>query len=215
MKNIIVIGDSFCACNGWPNILANKLNLKLIQHGFSGHGWWIVRKTLKQLPAEVKENCEVIVFVHTSSARFLSSFDHLTNTNWRNPSTEIGTAAHLYFKYIYDNEFHSWAQNMWFSEINKDWKNQKVIHLFGFDPDDDNINILINGVCILPTLMSISLNEVDSEDIANDSRLNHLNKYNNEILAEQLFEFVKNYKQGKMNLDTSKFKLLTTRWFEE
>jgi hypothetical protein len=141
----------------------------------------------------------------------------LAGIDWSNPKTEIEQAVHYYFKHIYDYEVHAWAQDMWFKEINEAWKNCKVIHVFGFTPDADNINILTNGACVLPTLMSISLNEVDAKEfnVVNDKRLNHLNEYNNGILAEQLFEFVKNYKQGKMNLDTSKFKLLTTRWFEE
>ena len=216
MKNIIVMGDSFCACDGWPEQLAKNLNLKLIKYGFAGHGWWIVRKTLKTLPIEDIINCEVIVFVHTSAARLLSRFDELTRTDWDNPKTEIDRAAHLYFKHIYDYEVHEWAQGTWFKEINEEWKNCKVLHVFGFSPENDNINILTNGVCVLPTLLSISLNEIDAKEsnLSNDTRLNHLNTHNNEILAEQLFGFIKNYKRGKVDLDVSKFKLLTNRWFE-
>ena len=215
MKNIIVMGDSFCACDGWPEILANNLNLKLIKYGFPGHSWWIVRKTLKTLSAEDIINCEIIIFVHTSAARLLSSSDKVARTDWSNPKTEIDHAVHSYLKHIYDHEVHAWAQDMWFKEINEAWKNCKVLHVFGFAPENDNINILTNGVCVLPTLSSISLNEIDAKEfnLANDKRFNHLNEYNNEILAEQLFEFIKNYKQGKMDLDMSKFKLLTNRWF--
>ena len=112
---------------------------------------------------------------------------------------------------------HEWAQGTWFKEINEEWKNCKVLHVFGFAPDSDNINILTNGTWVLPTLSSISLNEIDAKEfnLSNDTRSNHLNGYNNEILAEQLFEFIKNYKRGKVDLDVSKFKLLTNRWFEE
>lgn len=212
MKNIIIIGDSFCASLGWPDQLAQKLNLRLIQHGFSGHGWWIVRNTLKKMSVADKENCELIVFVHTSAARLFSESDALTTTNWSDPVTEIDHAAYLYFKYIYDHKFHSWAQSVWFNEINEEWKNCKVIHLFGFMPEKDNLKILTNGLCVLPTLSSISLNEIGSEKISSltaDMRLNHFSEYNNKELADQLFNFAINYKQDKLSLDTSRFKLET------
>jgi hypothetical protein len=68
---------------------------------------------------------------------------------------------------------------------------------------------------ITPCLASISLNELGASDdkLINDSRFNHFNKYNNVELAMQLAFKINNYQEGTVELDTSKFQMKTTHWF--
>jgi len=53
VKNLIVVGDSFCAGQGWPQELAELLNLNLVVAGYGGHPWWACRHFLHQ--EEIKD----------------------------------------------------------------------------------------------------------------------------------------------------------------
>jgi len=111
-KNLIVAGDSFCSHDGWPGSLANNLDLNLINYGAPGQHWWSVRDFLNGLSSAVLDNCEVIVLAHTCANRIphlnaeLSKIDMLNTT----PVTDIEKSVYYYYKYIYNEEFMSWAQ---------------------------------------------------------------------------------------------------------
>jgi hypothetical protein len=219
MKNVIIVGDSFCASFGWPELLAKELNMNLIKFGAGGHSWWPIRIFLtKTLSSAQLTNCDLIIFVHTDPWRVptlnddLVRFDHMNP----NPTVESELAIKLWYKYIRDTDYLLWATKKWYEEINNEWSKIKTIHVHAF-PWSWPIRNLLGGMNISPNLASISLNELDYDDIrllAADRRPNHMNQYNNQILADQLFNAIKNYQLGDFELDIGKFQLLSNKWFD-
>ena len=196
MKNIIVVGDSFCAsADGWPNILAQRLNLTLINHGQGGQSWWNVRNFLNTIDEETLTNTEVMVFVHTNAERILTSNSQIGFVDHSaEPKTEIDKSIQLYYKYIHEPEFLNWAQQQWFLEINQRWSHKKIVHLHSF-PWSLDYGKSLSGIKISTNLCSISLNELgaDNLELFNDTRPNHLNNQNNNELAYQLSNLIQNY----------------------
>jgi hypothetical protein len=216
MKNIIVVGDSFCAsAGGWPNILAQRLNLTLINHGQGGQPWWNIRNFLNTIDEETFTNCDAMVFVHTNAGRIPTSNSQIGLVNHSaEPKTEIDKAIQLYYKYIHEPEFLNWAQQQWFLEINQRWAHKKIVHLHSF-PWSLDYGKSLPGIKISTNLCSISLNELGAYkfELFNDKRPNHLNDRNNNELACQLSNLIQNYIQQTVQLDTDAFDLKITRWF--
>jgi hypothetical protein len=238
MKNLIVVGDSFCASRhlnnadlnyslAWPNLLADELKLNLLGAGFIGAGWWPVRNALKKFDQEQIDNTEAIVFCHSDAYRLLNSRTHQNTLRYGSNldiNDEEQLAVKLYYKYILEDEFAEWAQQMWLYEISNTYEHLKLIHLYCFPWTLKNIKSFPTGISVFPALSSISLNEFDYglldrkqtiiQKLANDKRDNHLSAFNNKELARQLTEIIRNYSAKNTNLDVSKFQLKTTRWFD-
>jgi hypothetical protein len=216
LKNIIIVGDSFCASTaGWPSILAQRLDLSLVNHGQGGQPWWNARNFLNSIDQDTLTNTDVVVFVHTNSGRIPTSNAQLGLVDHSaEPKTEIDKAIQLYHKYIHEPEFLNWAQQQWFLEINQRWGHKKIVHLHSF-PWSIDYGKLLSGLNIETNLCSISLNElgIDKLELFNDQRLNHLNDHNNNELACQLATLIQNYTQQTVQLDTNAFDLKITQWF--
>ena len=217
MKNIIVVGDSFCKSpEAWPSQLAELLNLNLINFGLEGGAWWSVKSFLQKIPLEQIDKCEVIVFAHTNAQRIPTTVKEVNQANFSNLNlnNELDRAVGLYYKYIYDEDFLIWAQAKWFEEINNQWHNTKVVHLFSFPQHQKYV---LNGMKVLPSLAAISLDELGSKDgdLCGDTRLNHLDTHNNAELAQQLSQLIGNYQVGEVDLDVSKFNLLSNNWIQK
>lgn len=209
MKNIIIVGDSFCACDaGWPGTLSKMLNLELINYGCSGEHWWGVTNFLNNLPQETLDNCEVIIFAHTEARRIPNTSNKKLN-KVHPPETEqeLKLAIELYFKYMHEDEFLDWVQIQWFKEVSNNWQHIKLINLHSF-PTSLSQRHHLKGVNILPDLLSISLTEsgIDHNTMMFDMRLNHLNVNNNLIMANQLYDIILNYYPGDIKLDLLQFK---------
>lgn len=197
-------------------MLAQRLNLALINHGQGGQPWWNARNFLNTISAETLTNTEVMVFVHTNSGRIPTSNTQLGLVDHSaEPQTEIDKAIQLYHKYIHEPEFLNWAQQQWFLEITQRWGHKKLVHLHSFPWSLDYGNSL-QGLNIMTNLCSISLNElgIDRFELFNDQRLNHLNDRNNNELAGQLSTMINAYTQQQVHLNTGAFDLKTTRWFD-
>ena len=216
MKNIIVVGDSFCASDsGWPGMLAQRLNLTLINHGYGGQPWWNVRNFLNTIDQETLTNTEVMIFVHTNAGRIPTSNSQIGHVDHSaEPKTEIDKTIQLYYKYIHEPEFLNWSQQQWFLEINQRWGHKKIVHLHSF-PWSLEYGKSLSGINISTNLCSISLNELgaDKLELFDDTRPNHLNNRNNNELACQLSNLIQNYTQQTVQLDTDAFDLKITRWF--
>ena len=220
MKNIIIVGDSFCVnSKGWPEHLAKLLNLKLINYGLGGGAWWSVNRFLLTLTQEQIDNSEIIIFVHTNAERIPTTVEEINCINLLdlNLNNELERAVSLHYKYIHDSDFLCWAQSKWFEEINDRWSNIKVIHLHSFPDSLIQRGHLLRGMQIIPSLSTISLDEIAAKDniLIGDMRINHLNTYNNTELAQQLFQLIGNYQVGKVSLDISKFNLLSNHWTQK
>lgn len=217
MNNIIIVGDSFCSSKtGWPSLLASALELFLISHGSGGQSWWNTKAFVDTIDADVLENAEVMVFVHTNADRIITGntqigrIDHTAK-----PDSESALAIQLHYKYIHDPVFQNWAQRQWFLEINRRWGHKKIVHLHSFPWSIEN-GKLLTGLTISTNLCSISLNElgIDKFELFNDLRANHLNEHNNRELASQLARLIQHYKQETIGLDTSVFDQKIVKWFD-
>jgi hypothetical protein len=217
VKNIIVVGDSFCAGQeAWPTMLAKHLGLNLIGQGFAGASWWPSRNFLMSLSQKTINDTEVIVFAHTNSGRIptlnqnLVAFDHGSK-----PQNEMENAVHLYYKYIFEDQFLDWAQQQWFKEIDQLWGHKKICHLHCF-PWTNAHQHLLSGLTVQPNLSAISLNEISATDLNlfSDTRANHLNLHNNCMLAQELAQMISSNLNGIQNLNLDLFDQPTRSWLE-
>jgi hypothetical protein len=218
MKNIIVVGDSFASWSeGWPRTLANELNLNLICYGEGGQPWWNVRNYITKLAPEIIDNAEYIVFAHTNAGRLptLNTKIGLIN-HAKKPESEIEMAIHLYYKYIHEHDFITWAQKQWFEEIARTWGHKKLCHLHCF-PWSVEISKPLPGINITTNLTALSLNERGSTifDLFNDNRSNHFNQHNNIQLGLQIAEQLKTYSNRTSKLDVSKFEQKISLWLDK
>jgi hypothetical protein len=207
VKNIIIVGDSFCASpKGWPIDLANRLELHLISQGIGGASWWPTKQFIDSLHRDDIANTEVIVFVHTNFERIPTDNLDVGRVNFANfdLTKEIDVAVKLYFKHIHNDTFLIWAGQQWFKEISVRFADKKVIHLHSF-PYTLPYSDILAGTRVLQDLYSISVNEVDFKTLFGDTRYNHLNTHNNHELANQLYEIIKDDVTGNATLDLSKF----------
>lgn len=216
--NLVVVGDSFCASKSlWPRIVSNLVDMNLICYGAPGQHWWSAREFIRNLSPSEIDNTECMILIHTFGQRMPVENRNLSMHNIYNldDSNEEQLAIKLYYKYISNSKFMDWAQQSWFKEIAQSWPHVKIINLHSFPwsiPHQD----LLPGMKITPCLASISLNELGSDDnkLIDDDRPNHFNRYNNTELAMQLANKINNYREGAAELDTSKFQMKTTKWFD-
>jgi len=187
MKNICVIGDSFCAYRStldhWPKKLANLLNLNLIGSGLSGESWWFVRQAfLRIVNSKEFDDTELFVFCHTQPDRIIGPDSTIQRTNSNQPIVKS------YLMHFENKEFNNWACNQWFLECNKILDGRKVIHLENFNTTKNYFKNL-NGIRVTdPTLFESSVGEFPDfpqglSHFLKDSRDNHFSKHNNEKLA--------------------------------
>ena len=217
-NNIIIVGDSFCAFEGWGEVLAKELGCNLFRRGFGGHSWWTVRWTLQHdISQQLYDNTEYIVFCHTIESRLLKPNNDIAhiNPNDESDKREIAQAVRLYYKYIYDESVAHWTQEQWFREIsNTYYRKYKLIHLHCFPWSWDKRNLL-KGMNIGPSLTAISLNELNAtslSQLAFCGRPNHLNEYNNTMLGQELAKLINNYQETDVFLDLTKFEQQTNKW---
>ena len=217
MKNIIVVGDSFCSAQQlWPTQLANYLGLNLVGQGISGGSWWPVRHFLMSLPQETIDATEVVVFAHTSSGRIPTVNQDLGRFDYRSrPQNEMQTAVQLYYKYIFDDQFLDWAQQQWFREIDQLWGHKKICHLHCF-PWTVRDQHLLSDLTVQPNLSAISLNEISAKDLNlfDDNRPNHFNEHNNCVLAQELARMISSGLSGVQHLNLDLFDQPTRSWLE-
>ena len=218
MKNIIVLGDSFCSsADHWPGMLAKAVDRNLICYtDGSGQSWWDARNWLTQLDADTVDNADVMVFVHTNSDRIPTSdkslglIDHSAA-----PTTDMARSISLYYKYIHDPRFLNWAQQQWFKEISATYGHKQLVHLHSFRWTQSN-SYLLSGLNITTDLAALSLNELGSTKLSLifENRPNHLNSSNNQALATQLASLVNGQQTGNCALEVDKFQQKTLRWFD-
>lgn len=233
MAAIAFVGDSFCASYGldqWKergctlnqlgtteptfiNQVVQANQYDLYPFGFGGKSWWFSRQKfmeeLERIPDYIfHDQLEVIVFVHTDPHRINNAWNVvLTNTRSSNASVIN------YYKNIFDDEFHKWAQQRWFEEIKHRWGHLKTIHFHAFTETPDWSHLL-PGVVYTTPLIHISIGELTGNEkeidkmILEDKRFNHLNAKNNQVLANVILRTIYNYVPGHYKLDLSEFDIV-------
>ncbi len=159
--DLLIVGDSFCAYRSnsydWPQLVSLQLTgLEYSQNrlprgqGFGGAAWWSTRRCL--LDEIAKYRPRVIVICHTDPYRIPSDDNLSLNTNsvienlnciqvngkivTTTLPRKVGKAGVLYYNHLFSGNFHYWAQQQWFLELDRILVSQdieRVIHLFCFD----------------------------------------------------------------------------------
>jgi hypothetical protein len=186
MSNIYITGDSFCfwrenPAYHWPLILANKLNLTLTGQGYPAKSWWYARQNLYEYKKSIDFNrTELFIFCHTEPLRILST--KITSCFPEDIPDEFH-ANEVYYKHIYDEDFHKWAMTKYFHELNDMLANRKVIHLFCFKESLKLGFNICNGYKNVVDLKSLM-----NKDINTEQSYNHFLPESNVQLADFLFD---------------------------
>jgi hypothetical protein len=212
-KDLLIIGDSFCSHrthqDHWPQIVMQSLtgvtyNINRIPKGsgFPGASWWSVRKhLLMQLKKSVPK---VAIFCHTEPHRLPHPQDwgvnirsvelgqiHLLNKANEPMPEAYATAARLYYEQLWMFEYHHWAAEQWFKELDELTKNiEKVLHFYCFDGEYKNYTFK-NGVTFDDSLIN---HQVKKKMISKKvEEANHFDADTNRQFAEVVVNYVNNY----------------------
>lgn len=231
-KYIAFIGDSFCAYYGsdtpvnsvrhqfavpgtaYPTVVGNYYQCDIAAYGFVGKSWWYSwSKFWKDWESKL-DQLEAVVFTHTDHTRINSAisdeFPLMSSEH-----VDSGSMAKVnkdYFKYIYDQDFSMWAQEQYFKTLNEKFKHTKTVHLHGY-PFSVEKSYLLPGVVFSTPLIQISIGEIQGtkKEITkafSDGRTNHMNTYNNQVLADIIIQALDNYVPGEYKLPLEKFQQL-------
>jgi hypothetical protein len=221
-NDILIVGDSFCADrtvqNDWPNMFTVSLTGQKFQtsqqvrgEGYKGGSWWSARK---KLLAELKHSpVKVLVVCHTEPYRIPNDQGLGINTlsvetkiiatppGIDKPSENFIKAAQGYYEYIISEDYHLWAYQQWFQEIDQIiLKNniEKVIHFFCFRGFYTS-HTFSKGVTIETPL--IDLQQYSALWKKNDTR-NHFSPGHNLEFGARLANIIKNYPGDGVRLNT-------------
>lgn len=221
-NDILIVGDSFCAertvQNDWPNIFATSLTAQSFRlerpvrgQGYRGASWWSARKKL--IEELEKAPAKVLVFCHTEPYRIPNDQGLGINTlsvetkivatpaGVEKPSENFIKAARGYYEYIISEDYHLWAYNQWFQEIDQIiLKNnlEKVIHLFCFRGFYTS-HTFSKGLTLETPL--IDLQQYSALWKKNDTR-NHFSPVHNLEFGARLANIIKNYPGDGVRLNT-------------
>jgi hypothetical protein len=204
----------------WPSILANKLNLQIANFGFGGTSWWygwhMFLKHYWRNSAIDQNKLQAIIFCHTDHRRIPTT--NIEILKWHQPGEYHCDGVEYYRKHLEDYIFLEWAREQYFLEIRRTFTNIKTLHLFCFDKDISHRQCL-PGMQFTDPLMWVSLGELlgTKDEILNqltfkENRKNHLSDANNRILAELMYEAIKNYSPGVYDLNIGAFELRNSNY---
>ena len=231
--NLLIVGDSFCQDeHHWPSYLRSKISYfqqvlprdACRVYTFPGGGWWPIQQQLCANRAGDTawfDQIKLLIIIHPFTSRVFSTETRIHRSSavelpltWSaNDFTEATIAHSLYYKYIYDKNFHTWAQLKWFDELDQllaAYPQILSIHLFDHK---ETLSLLqrsklaagANRRFMNTTLMDIAGSQYKSADkslMANDGEhgfYNHLTPYNNIVFADQLYKII-NFEQSDFDL---------------
>tara|TARA_B110000503_G_C7078148_1_gene383886 strand:- start:287 stop:1096 length:810 start_codon:yes stop_codon:yes gene_type:complete len=221
----------------WLDVAAAKLELNLYSFGFAGRSWYYSRVQLfkhMQYDPDWLESVDLMVFCHTDSSRYntgngdigneMINVDYCPHPDDRQYNHKLNLADSLrrWAVDLVDHHYHDWAQEQWFHEIARTFKDVKQIHFNNYTFTVDNSIAILPGVIYTTPLIHISLGEATGTDaevtknfMSYDKRANHFNAHNNLALGNIIIATAQDYKPGVYPIDTSRFKIVNpnaTRW---
>jgi hypothetical protein len=236
--NLLIIGDSFCQDkHHWPDYLRSHFTYPLNVNkramtrvaAFPGGGWWPIRRQItatRQGDPDWYKQLKLLIIIHPFKDRVFCEDQRAHQSspvqlplNWSAKDFDEATIAHsLYYKYLYDENFHIWAQVSWFNELAElllENPQLSSIHLFA---DKDTQQLMArsklsgigNARCVPTTLMDVAHSQYSSSDnikfMSNDGDhgfYNHLTPYNNIVFADQLYQIINSERD---DFDLTQFK---------
>jgi hypothetical protein len=202
--DVLIVGDSWCSerenLGHWPNHLLFELtditNKTPRGRGYPGCSWWSIRnrlfRELKSKPAKV------VIIIHTDASRIPSDIDKpFTINSVRKHSQELKSpqnriiykAAVDYYNHLYSANFHNWAENQWFLELDSfllEKQIEKVIHLYGVPKRDPYV--FKSGVTVYQTIYKYLTMNTETSFYPN-----HMTYEHNQKLAIFLNKLITNY----------------------
>lgn len=202
--NLLIVGDSFCEhAQYWPAYTAWLLGYSpehVYVSGQPGASWWPVRgQLLNKLKSSFKDNLTQIIIIHPNPGRIITGHDVLRENQaivlpYKFDNTAFSESlitSSLYYKYIVDHDFHRWAEQSWFKELNDAVGDIPILHLFTTDTSIDNANLL-QGKKVLQPLTKMSLDVGPTRaDLGRDQGLpNHFTLKHNRVFGRQIAEII-------------------------
>jgi hypothetical protein len=208
--DILIIGDSFCACRSdskfWPNLLCTKLSNSVKPSprggGFGGTSWWSGRKKLiEELAYRIPK---ILIMCHTEPQRIPNDYDiplnmvsvsdiaplssQYPNLTSKFPLNDFSRAAIQYYKYLHSEDFYNWAIIQWYQELDYLSKDiSKVIHLHSFI---DSVYAHETGISCLTPLFDWASEPLK---IGSSTHANHMSLEENAKLAQILYDVILKY----------------------
>lgn len=189
-KTIGFYGDSFCADKddqSWTNLLANKLNAKIINRGKQGHSIWTAILDYIQNPTATYS-----IFCWTSPHRLYHP-SYPANVHSKSGNDFFDNAVKSYFLYLWNEQKeilnYKWTIEYFNEKILKESKS-KIIQCNCFSNKDYGSDILINfnagKVFHLPLLEFSGLTLQDHIQ-KTPGLINHMSIEKNINLSEEMF----------------------------
>ena len=207
-KNLLVLGDSFCAnrtrSTDWPVIVQNSLLINLRGQGFPGASWWSVRNSFLQ---NINLLPNIAIFCHTEPNRIPHNEDwglnyssaelgkiYISDREDQPMSEEFSVACKLYYKHLWDREYHNWAMTRWLCELDELTKDIKIVLHFFIDDDIHRHHKFQNGVSFSDPLRNYAFE--DGPGITN-----HYDIATNQRFADVILEHIHNYPGAGVRID--------------
>jgi len=220
MKNLIVIGDSFCLYRGdkypnsWVTQLGSSMDCKVYGEGLDGRSWWKQQEWFdnnsKTLPDPEQT---AVVWCHTSAYRLPCETDAQVNpwvvkiNDHNDPSNDIKSrhdpdgklfylAKEFYQSSLFVDKFYAWAMTAWWKELAQTLSPyKKVVHLFGFYDhnvtDGDRLSLLAPNSVVVTNPSLGAVSKCDLKDFAGGVGDSRINHLNDHN-NQQLARFLKN-----------------------
>lgn len=208
-NDIWILGGSMCQyrteLTHWPKLLTclltNNIDDKRIPegHGFPGAAWW---STKRYLDEKLKHHTpKVLVITHAESTRIPHDDDLPLNFSItlfeHNPykiKQEVCTAAKMYYHHLISVDFHTWAHERWFEEVDEQTKDIPItIHLL----QHKDQYTFKHGITI-----DQSIEDLMSRPFWDQECTNHFTPEENDKFARTLYDLIKNYTtDGRIKLN--------------
>ncbi len=223
-NDILIVGDSFAQDRtnptDWPLALSKLLtgsNSTPLGRGFGGGSWWSVRKCITK--ALQKHPPKVLIVCHTDALRLPSDKDlglnsgtvlsqgYDPNNSFCNAfSKEDWQAAQMYYLHLMSIDFHEWAREQWFNELNRLVSSVPiVIHLHCFtnfeshNPGKPKESFIFrHGITSAEVLFHLQIQCAGSNRATDlPGFRNHFSPENNVKIAQALYNAVINFDPAK------------------
>ena len=198
-EDILIVGGSICqhrdSLDHWPKLLCCLLTGDLNDTrdapgiGYPGASWWSTKRYLDAALTQHKP--KVLIVTHAESGRIphddhlplngaIAMFKQLNLIDKR-----IYNAAEQYYRYLYSEDFHLWAQHRWFDELDNITKDIPLtIHIL----QNSDQWTFKNGITI-----DQALEDLSTRPFWDNECRNHLTPDENTRLAHELYKLIENF----------------------
>lgn len=221
----------------WLDVAASQLGLNLYSFGFAGASWFYSRQQLffqMTYDPDWIRTVDLMVFCHTNSHRYNTQDSdigvEMLETNYTphpddsryKHKQNLSKSLRTWALDLVDNTYQDYAQQQWFHEIARSFKDVPQIHFNNYPFTVDIAKELLPGMVYTTPLVHISLGEATGTDaeilkkaMTHDQRVNHFSAHNNQALGQLVVDSAQNYQPGARPIDLTKFELINpnaSRW---